>query len=208
MGFAVDAQTGAITGTPQKVRDGYVMRLRAVDADSMQTTVANWTFDVNETGVFAINPVSERAVPTMWVPFLISSVMPFSFTPGAADPHGACVLGAAKRCPEFERPPLTGIGCLAWQAAGWTEANRRLASKYHVGETHLLERPRQSTRELLQVRPAHVVWRAVSGKWVSFASLRRAFGGPTCGIHFATLSKCPHAAYCTRGDADGISILC
>ena len=55
LGFTVDAETGAITGTPQRVRDGYKMRLRAVDAVEMRTDVAAWSFNVQEAPTFSIN---------------------------------------------------------------------------------------------------------------------------------------------------------
>ena len=54
-GFSVDASTGAITGTPRKVRDGYRMRLRAVDAANIRTDVANWTFNVEPSPEFSLN---------------------------------------------------------------------------------------------------------------------------------------------------------
>ena len=54
LGFSVDPKTGAITGTPQRVRDGYQMRLRAVDADNAQITVANWSFNVKHTPAFSL----------------------------------------------------------------------------------------------------------------------------------------------------------
>lgn len=56
LGFSVDVKTGAITGTPKKVRKGYKMRLRAVDAANKRTDVAEWTFDVKEPPAFALNP--------------------------------------------------------------------------------------------------------------------------------------------------------
>ena len=52
LGFSVDVNTGAIMGTPEKVRDGYRMRLRAVDAADERSTVAEWKFDVREPPVF------------------------------------------------------------------------------------------------------------------------------------------------------------
>jgi hypothetical protein len=55
-GFSVDTKTGAITGTPQRVRDAYTMRLRAVDAADVRTTVANWTFNVKRPPAFELNP--------------------------------------------------------------------------------------------------------------------------------------------------------
>ena len=64
LGFSVDAKTGAITGTPQRVRDGYKMRLRAVDADDTRTTVAEWTFDVESPPVFALNPSANWSATT------------------------------------------------------------------------------------------------------------------------------------------------
>ena len=92
LGFAVDARTGAVTGTPQKVRDGYKMRLRAVDASGVRSDVANWTFDVRPSPSFSIS-----------------------------------------------------------RTANWSmESDGKLASKYHVGETHLLPRPRLATDDLLQ----------------------------------------------------------
>ena len=48
LGFAVDVQTGGITGQPQRVRDGYIMRLRVVNATGVLATVATWTFDVQK----------------------------------------------------------------------------------------------------------------------------------------------------------------
>ena len=56
LGFAVDAKTGSITGTPQRVRDGHKMRLRAVDAAEMRTDVAVWSFSVKEAPTFSLNP--------------------------------------------------------------------------------------------------------------------------------------------------------
>ena len=90
-GFSVDVKTGAISGTPERVRDGYIMLLRAVDAADMRATVASWSFDVKEPPAFSLNP-----------------------------------------------------------AAGWSEADLKLASKYHIDETHLLPRPRLNATELLQ----------------------------------------------------------
>ena len=55
LGFSVNTKTGAITGTPQRVRDGYQMRLRAVDAADKRATVAAWTFDVKEPPAFGLN---------------------------------------------------------------------------------------------------------------------------------------------------------
>jgi len=92
LGFSVDVKTGAITGTPQRVRDGYKMRLRAVDAADVRTDVKEWAFDVKEPPKFALNP-----------------------------------------------------------DANWTDAtDGNLASKYHVGETHLLPKPRIKKEDLLQ----------------------------------------------------------
>ena len=93
-GFSVDAKTGAITGTPKVARGGYTykMRLRAVDAAEVRTTVANWEFNVRSPPAFELNP-----------------------------------------------------------SAGWSmETDGKLASKYHVAETHLLPKPRVKTDELLQ----------------------------------------------------------
>ena len=50
LGFSADAKTGKITGTPQRVRDGYRMRLRAVDAaevrsSSMAQCIVQWGDD-------------------------------------------------------------------------------------------------------------------------------------------------------------------
>ena len=55
VGFSVDADTGAITGTPQRVRDGYTMRLRAVDAAEVRTDIAEWTFGVAKAPAFSLN---------------------------------------------------------------------------------------------------------------------------------------------------------
>ena len=52
----MDVNTGAITGTPKRVRDGYRMRLRAVDARDARITVAEWTFNVTKPPKFATNP--------------------------------------------------------------------------------------------------------------------------------------------------------
>ena len=94
-GFLVDAATGAITGSPERVRDGYKMRLRAVDAANQRTTVKNWTFHVQDPPKFRLNP-----------------------------------------------------------AANWTTAvDGTLARKYHVAETHLLDKPRLKKEQLL-VHPA------------------------------------------------------
>ena len=54
-GFSVDAETGGITGTPQNVRDGYKLVLRAVDAADARTDVATWTFNVKEPPAFSLN---------------------------------------------------------------------------------------------------------------------------------------------------------
>jgi serine/threonine protein kinase len=54
LGFLINTKTGAITGTPERVRDGYKMRLRAVDAAGDRTTVADWTFNVEEPPTFAL----------------------------------------------------------------------------------------------------------------------------------------------------------
>ena len=91
LGFSVDAHTGAVTGTPQKVRDGYTMRLRAVDASGVRSDVAAWQFDVSPSAEFSLS-------------------------------HAAWAM----------------------------ETDGKLASKYHVGETHLLPKPRLATRDLLQ----------------------------------------------------------
>ena len=60
LGFSVDAKTGAITGTPQVARDGYRMRLQAVDAGDNVTTIANWTFNVKQTPKFSLRPEAEE----------------------------------------------------------------------------------------------------------------------------------------------------
>ena len=55
MGFSVDANTGAITGTPQMSRNGtYKMELRAVDAADVLTVVAEWEFDVEDPPEFGL----------------------------------------------------------------------------------------------------------------------------------------------------------
>ena len=64
LGFVVDANTGAISGTPQRVRDGYKMRLRAVDAANVRTDVAEWTFNVIDPPKLAVNPSSGWSVET------------------------------------------------------------------------------------------------------------------------------------------------
>jgi serine/threonine protein kinase len=64
LGFSVDKDTGAITGTPERVRDGYKMRLEAVDAGENRITVANWTFNVEGPPVFALNPASGWSMET------------------------------------------------------------------------------------------------------------------------------------------------
>ena len=64
LGFTVDADTGAITGTPKKVRDGYTMRLRAVDAADVRATVASWTFDVMDPPAFKLNPSAGWSMET------------------------------------------------------------------------------------------------------------------------------------------------
>ena len=64
LGFSVDAQTGAITGTPQNVRDGYKMRLRAVDAAEARTTVAEWAFDVKPSPEFSLKPSARWSAET------------------------------------------------------------------------------------------------------------------------------------------------
>ena len=101
LGFTVDVKTGEITGTPVRatvnrdgvrVRDGYRMRLRAVDAADVRTDVAEWAFDVKEPPKFSLK-----------------------------------------------------------HTANWTaETDSKLASKYHIAETHLLPKPRLKTDELLQ----------------------------------------------------------
>ena len=58
LGFTVDVKTGAIYGTPQRARDGYRMRLRAVDAADVRTTVADWTFDVKTPPAFSLQPAA------------------------------------------------------------------------------------------------------------------------------------------------------
>jgi len=58
LGFTVDANTGAITGTPQKVRGRYRLRLRAVDAEDRRTDVAEWTFSVKPSPDFSRNPLA------------------------------------------------------------------------------------------------------------------------------------------------------
>ena len=55
-GFSVDPNTGAIIGVPQRVRESYRMRLRAVDAAAVRTTVADWMFNVEMPPAFALNP--------------------------------------------------------------------------------------------------------------------------------------------------------
>ena len=119
LGFSVDATTGAIVGTPQRVRDGYKMRLRAVDAADVRATVAEWTFDV-------------------------------------------------KAPPEFSLRPATG-----WAA----ETDGKLASKYHVAETHLLPKPRLATEMLLQ-HPAGSNY----GDVVYLLSAKPAAGNPNCTV--------------------------
>ena len=64
LGFSVDPETGAITGTPVNVGKGYRMHLRAVDADDVRTTVANWTFDVETPDAFKLNPSAEWSMKT------------------------------------------------------------------------------------------------------------------------------------------------
>ena len=92
LGFLVDAKTGAITGSPEQVRDGYRMRLRAVDAANKRTTVKEWTFNVEDPPTFRLNP-----------------------------------------------------------DANWTAAvDGTLARKYHIAETHLLDKPRLKKEQLLQ----------------------------------------------------------
>ena len=54
LGFSVNARSGAITGTPERVRDGYRMQLRAVDADDVRTPVADWSFDVKAPNTFSL----------------------------------------------------------------------------------------------------------------------------------------------------------
>jgi len=117
LGFSVDANTGAITGTPQKVRDGYKMRLRAVDVADVRTNVAEWTFNVKPSPKFSISPAA------------------------------------------------------AWSA----ENDRRLKSKYHVGDTHLLPKPRLNTTSLLQ-HPAGGRFDQV----VYLLSAQAADGNPKC----------------------------
>ena len=92
LGFTVDVKTGAITGQPQRVRDGYMMRLRAVDAADVRGLVAQWEFDVQEPPIFSLNSNAD------------------------------------------------------WS----TETDSKLASKYHVAETHLLPKPRVKKEDLLQ----------------------------------------------------------
>ena len=64
LGFSVDADTGAITGTPERVRDGYTMRLRVVDAADERADVAKWTFDVIDPPSFKLNPMSGWSMET------------------------------------------------------------------------------------------------------------------------------------------------
>ena len=93
LGFSVNAETGQITGTPERARDfPYKMRLRAVDAADRRTTLSTWSFNVKQAQVFSINPLTE------------------------------------------------------WNA----ERDGKLATAYHLGETHLLPKPRLQTKLLLQ----------------------------------------------------------
>ena len=62
LGFSVNAKTGGITGTPRRVRDGYRMRLRAVDAAEVRTTVAEWIFNVVKPPAFRVNPSAAWAM--------------------------------------------------------------------------------------------------------------------------------------------------
>ena len=61
-GFSVNSNTGAITGTPQKVGSGYKMRLRAVDAADTRSDVANWTFNVQRSPEFSLKPSARWSV--------------------------------------------------------------------------------------------------------------------------------------------------
>ena len=56
LGFSVDTKTGAITGTPERVHNGYRMRLRAVDAAKVRADVAEFIFDVERPPAFSLNP--------------------------------------------------------------------------------------------------------------------------------------------------------
>ena len=120
-GFSVDTKTGAITGTPKVARDGYTykMRLRAVDAAEVRSTVGDWKFSVR-------NP------------------------------------------PAFKRNPL----------AEWSMATEgKLASKYHVAETHLLPKPRLDGSDLLQ-SPAGDDFTKV----VYLLTAKAAVGNPKCAV--------------------------
>jgi serine/threonine protein kinase len=64
LGFSVNKDTGAITGTPERVRDGYKMRLRAVDAIGTRSDVVDWTFNVEEPPTFALNEASGWSMET------------------------------------------------------------------------------------------------------------------------------------------------
>ena len=64
LGFSVDPQSGAITGTPQKVRNGYNMRLRAVDAADVRADIAEWRFNVQPSPEFKLNPSSGWSMET------------------------------------------------------------------------------------------------------------------------------------------------
>ena len=50
LGNALDPQTGAIRGSPEKLGVNYTMKLQAVDVDPLQTRteVMSWTFDVEQ----------------------------------------------------------------------------------------------------------------------------------------------------------------
>ena len=73
-GFSVDADTGAITGTPKKVRDGYQLQLVAVDAAQKRTDIADWTFNVEKPPEFSLSksasgrppPPFDRVVLLWW----------------------------------------------------------------------------------------------------------------------------------------------
>jgi len=64
LGFSVDVNTGAITGTPRRECKGCKMRLQAVDAAGKRTNVADWTFDVEEMEAFQVNPLAQWAPAT------------------------------------------------------------------------------------------------------------------------------------------------
>ncbi len=66
LGFSVDANTGAIIGVPERPRAGspYKMRLRAVDAANVRTTIANWTFTVENPPAFALRSSANWSATT------------------------------------------------------------------------------------------------------------------------------------------------